>query len=90
MAKNSKTEAELTSTVDPAKEIRTSIAMMVGARLAAQKALRELKANEQTIEYDNAIEELESSIENLYTLESELGTVHQYILVGLASEGVIL
>lgn len=89
MAKNSKTEAELTSTVDPAKEIRTSISMMVGARLAAQKALRELKTNEQTIEYDNAIEELESSIENLYTLESELGTVHQYIIVGLASEGVI-
>ncbi len=88
MAKKSNTQVDLT--VDTAEEIRTAITMMVGARLAAQKALKELKANVHTIEYDNAIDELESSIDNIYTLETELGNVHQYIIVGLATEGVML
>lgn len=78
--------------LDPAKKIRTAISMMVQSRLEAQKALLELKQNAQSlsIDYENAIETLEDTIEQMYATETSLGETHQFTIVALASEGVLL
>ena len=83
---------ELDDLLDPAKEIRSAITMMVQGRLAAQKALGELKRNTETlsIDYESAIEELENVIEQMYATETSLGEAHQFTIVSLATEGVML
>ncbi len=74
--------------IDPAGDIRTAITRMVGARLAAMKALKHLKADMKikTIEYELPIESLEETIDKCYSLEKELGDAHQSLLVSIATE----
>lgn len=83
---------DLGEVFDPAEQIRSAITLMVASRLAAQKALMQLKedAEMQKLVYDNAIEELESAIEQIYSVETSLGDAHQYTIVGIATESVTL
>lgn len=83
---------KLNDSLDPTKEIRSAITMMVQGRLAAQKALCELKRNTQILstDYDNAIEELENVVEQMYATETSLREAHQFTIVSLVTEGVML
>ncbi len=78
--------------VDPAEDIRIAITRMVGSRLVAQKALKQLKSDMKIkpIEYDLPVEALEDVIEKIYAIEEELGKVHQSIIVSLVTETIHL
>lgn len=83
-----KKDEDYLGTVNPAKKVREAITRMVGARLAAQEALKQLKddSDSQHIEYEIPAQELEDIIDKCYALENGLGDVHQFIIVGLATE----
>ena len=78
--------------IDPAERIRSAITLMVQSRLEAQKALAELRENAEIVKiiYENAIEELENSIDAIYGIEMSLGEAHQFTIIAYACEGIAL
>lgn len=67
--------------LDVNNEIRKFIGDVAGVRAKAMQILEHLKKENA---YELASDEIESAIENLYQVETNLGNAHQHILVSNA------
>jgi DNA repair ATPase RecN len=74
--------------VDILAELRKAITESVKNRLSLSKTLIALKGDNKNGLYDEAITELEEAIDAMYETETQLGNVHQYVVVGAATESI--